>query len=185
MFHPHLLHTDNTVIVVVDMQEPFLRVIHDRERVVKNVVKLVQGAAVLAVPIVSTVQNLKSLGDVVPEIKQLLPIKPPPFEKMRFSCYADVAIASALDRIGRKQVILCGVESHICISLTALGLIHAGFQVHICEDAVSSRTEENWKLGIKKVQQAGGLINCTESVLFEMLGKAGTAEFRAILQIVK
>ena len=185
MDHPHLLHVDEVLIVVVDMQEPFLRAIHDREPLVANIVRLVQGAAVLAVPVVSTVQNLKSLGDVIPEIKQLLPIQPAPYEKMRFSCYADVAIASAIDRIGRKQVVLCGVETHICIAQTALGLIAAGFQVHVCADAVSSRTAQNKSIGLEKVRYAGGIINSTESVLYEMLGKAGTAEFRAILQIVK
>ena len=183
--HPQMLHPDETIIVVVDMQEPFLRVIHERERVVKNVCALLRGAKILRVPIVSTVQNLKAMGDVISEVKARLPPLLPPFDKMTFSCYADPGFASEISRSGRKQVLLCGVESHICISQTALGMLDAGYQVHVCTDAVSSRTVENWRMGIEKIRQAGGLVTSVESALFEMLQEAGTADFREILEIVK
>lgn len=183
--HPQLLHPDETILVVVDMQEPFLRHIHERERVVKNVCALLRGAKVLRVPMVASVQNYKVMGDVIPEVKALLPPLLPPFGKMTFSCFADSAFASEVNRSGRKQVLLCGVESHICIAQTALGMIAAGYQVHVCADAVSSRTPENWRIGIEKIRQAGGLVTSMESVLFEMLQEAGTADFREILQIVK
>jgi isochorismate hydrolase len=183
--HPHLLHPDEAIVAVVDMQEPFLRTIHERERVIGAVCRLLKGAKVLRVPIVSTVQNYKVMGDVIPEVKELLPPLLPPFGKMAFSCYADPAFASEVNRSGRKQVVLCGVESHICISQTALGMLAAGFQVHICADAVSSRTVENQRIGIEKVRQAGGLITSMETALLEMLQEAGTADFREILQIIK
>lgn len=165
------------------MQEPFLRGIHERERVVANVGRLVKGAKVLRVPIISTVQNQKAMGDVILDIRPLLPS--PPLDKMTFSCYADRRFSTDVDRSGRKQVILCGVESHICVSQTALAMLDAGFQVQVCADAVSSRTAENWRIGIEKVRQAGGLVTATESVLYELLHEAGTADFREILQIVK
>lgn len=181
--HPHLASAERAVIVVVDMQEPFLRTIFERERVVANVERLLKGAKVLRVPTVSTIQNQKAMGDAIPEIRGLLPS--PPLDKMTFSCYADRRFSTDIDRSGRKQIILCGVESHICVCQTALGMLDAGFQVQVCADAVSSRTEANWRIGIEKVRQAGGLVTSTESVLFEMLQEAGTSDFREILQIVK
>ena len=183
--HPHLLHPDETILVVVDIQEPFLRHIHERERVVKSVCGLLRGAKILRVPMVATVQNFKAMGDVIPEVKALLPPLVPPFGKMTFSCYADPGFASEVNRSGRKQVLLCGIESHICIGQTALGMLAAGYQVHVCADAVSSRTAENWRIGIEKIRQAGGLITSMETVLFEMLQEAGTSDFSAILEIVK
>jgi nicotinamidase-related amidase len=183
--HSHLLHPDDTIIVVVDMQEPFLRKIYERERLIKNVVSLLRGAKILRVPIVSTVQNFKAMLDVIPEVKAHLPPLLPPFDKLTFSCYADPGFASELNRSGRKQVLMCGVEAHICISQTALGMIAAGFQVHVCTDAVSSRTVENWRVGLEKIRQAGGLVTSMEAALFELLQQAGTADFREILEIVK
>ena len=181
--HPHLLRADEAVLVVVDMQEPFLNVIYERERVVKNVARLVLGSTALRVPIVSTVQNVRAMGGLIPEIRDLLTL--PSFEKMEFSCYASPGFAAHVDQSGRKQAVLCGVESHICVAQTALAMLQAGYQVHVCADAVSSRTAENWRIGIEKVRQAGGLVTSTESVLFEMLGEAGTPDFREILRIVK
>ena len=183
--HPHLLHPDETILIVVDMQEPFLRHIHERERLVKNVCALLKGTRILRVPAVGTVQNYKAMGDLIPEVRSLLPPLLPPFGKMTFSAFADPGFASEVNRSGRRQALLCGVESHICISQTALGMIAAGYQVHICADAVSSRTPENWRLGIEKIRQAGGLVTSTEAVLFELLQEAGTADFREILEIVK
>jgi nicotinamidase-related amidase len=183
--HSHLLYPDDTIVVVIDMQEPFLRTIYERDRVIKSVVSLLRGAKILRVPIVSTVQYFKSMGDVIPEVKAHLPPLLPPFDKLTFSSYADPAFASEVNRSGRKQVLICGVETHICVSQTALGMITAGYQVHVCADAVSSRTVENWRTGLEKIRQAGGLITSMESALFELLQQAGTADFREILAIVK
>lgn len=183
--HPQMLHSDDAIVVVVDMQEPFLRNIYERERVIKSVCRLLEGANILRVPIVSTVQNMKSLGDVIPEVKELLPRFLPPFDKMCFSCYADPGFASELNRSGRRQVILCGVETHICVSQTALAMTSAGFQVHVCADAVSSRTAENWRIGLEKARQGGALVTSLEAALFEILKVADTADFKAILKVIK
>jgi nicotinamidase-related amidase len=183
--HPHLLHADDVLLVVVDMQEPFLRNIHEKDRLVKNVCGLIQGADVLRLPIVSTVQNYAAMGDTIPEVKKLLPPLLPPFNKMSFSGYADPGFASEVNRSGRKQILLCGVETHICISQTALSMLSAGYQVHVVADAVSSRTAENWRIGLEKIRQAGCLMTSLETALFEMLREAGTPEFKEILKIVK
>lgn len=183
--HPHLLHPDNALLVAVDVQEPFLRTIYERERVLANVCALLQGMNVLRLPIISTTQYAERMGSVVPDIRKHLPPLHTPIDKMSFSCYGNGAFASELRRSGRKQVVLCGVEAHICVSQTAHDLIAAGFQVHVAVDAVSSRTEANWKLGVDKMRQGGVILGSVESVLYELLHEAGTPEFREILKIIK
>ncbi len=183
--HPNLLYPDNTLLIVMDMQESLLRAIHERDRLIKNVCTLMQGAAVLRLPIVGTTQSVEKLGDLVPEVKKLLPPLLPPFDKLTFSGYANAAFQSEVRRSGRKQILLCGVESHICISQTAHDLIGAGYQVHIVADAISSRTEANWRLGLDKMRQGGAILSSVETALYELLQEAGTPEFREILALVK
>ena len=169
----------------MDMQEPFLRNIFERERVLKNVCALVTGAKTLRLPIIATTQNAEKMGDVVPEVKSLLPPLLPVFDKMTFSAFSSPAFESEAQRCGRKQAILCGVESHICVSQTAHDLAASGFQVHVVADAVSSRSEFNWKLGLDKMRQGGVLLSSVEAALYEMLHEAGTPEFRDILKTIK
>lgn len=183
--HPNLLHADNTILAVVDVQEPFLRSIHNANRLLQNISALMQGANALRIPLLGTTQYAERMGDVLPEIKRLLPPLLPPFDKMSFSCYASPAFASEIQRSGRKQVLLCGVETHICVNQTALELSASGFQVHVVADAVSSRTEANWRLGLEKMQQSGILLSSVEMALYELLREAGTPEFREILKIIK
>ncbi len=183
--HPNLLHLDNALLTVIDMQEPFLRNIFEQERVVTNVSALIQGAAILRLPVVATTQYAERMGGIVPEILKVMPPLRPPFDKMAFSSYSAPAFVSEVQRSGRKQIILCGVESHICVCQTALEMTAAGFQVHVAVDAVSSRSEANWKLGIDKMRQGGVLVSSVEAALYEMLHEAGTPEFRDILKIIK
>ncbi|MCS6775246.1 MAG: isochorismatase family protein [Chloroherpetonaceae bacterium] len=183
--HLHLLHPDNTLLVVIDMQEPFLGAIFERERLIKNVTTLMRGMNVLRIPVVTTTQYAKRMGGVIPEIRQCLPPLVTPFDKMSFSCMASPAFASEIQRSGRKQIVLCGVESHICVSQTAHDLIAAGFQVHLAVDAISSRTEVNYRVGVDKMRQGGVILGTVESVLYELLYEAGTPEFREVLSLVK
>jgi nicotinamidase-related amidase len=183
--HPNLLHPDQSLLVVVDMQEPLLRALHDSERVVDNVRRLIQGASVVRVPVITTTQNADKLGAVAPQIKALLPPTLLPLDKMTFSCYASPSFASEVKRSDRKQIVLCGVEAHICVCQTALELAAAGFQVHVAGDATSSRTEANWRLGLDKMRQSGVLLTSVEMALYEWLREAGTPEFREILKLVK
>ena len=183
--HPHLLQPEQTLLVVIDMQEPFLRNIYEPERVQKNVCALIAGMNALRVPVFSTMQNSLKLGETIPEVKSLLQRMQAPFEKMTFSCYANLPFATELNRSGRKQILLCGVESHICVSQTAHELLAAGFQVHVAADAISARTEANWRLGLDKMRLAGVIPSSVEMALYEMLQAAGTSEFREILQIIK
>ncbi len=183
--HPHLLQPENTLILVVDMQESFLSSIFEADRLEESVCKLIKGANILRIPVISTVQNRKALGEVIPRVKSLLPPLLPPFEKMTFNCFANAGIASEIARSGRKQIVLCGMETHICISQTALGLTAGSHQVHVAADAVSSRTHENWQGGLNRMRQSGVFVTSVESVLYELLHEAGTADFRDVLAVVK
>lgn len=183
--HPHLLHVENAVLVVVDMQEPFLRNLHEPERVLDNVRAMMQGANVLRIPIIATTQAAENMGDVVETVKNLLPIQLPPFDKMTFSSMASPGFVSELQRTGRRQVLLCGVETHICISQTAHDMQGADYQVQVVTDATSSRTEANWRLGLDKMRAGRVLLTSVEMALYELLHEAGTPEFRDILKIIK
>ena len=183
--HPHLLHADSTALVVIDMQEPFLRNIYEPDRLLRNVRALMQGANTLRLPILGTTQVAEKMGDVIAPIKSLLPTQLPPFDKVTFSCMGSPSFVSELARAGRKQILLCGVESHICVNQTSHDLVAAGFQVHVVTDAVSSRTEANWRLGLEKMRAGRALMTSVEMALYELLHEAGTPEFREILNLVK
>lgn len=183
--HPHLLQSTDTIFVVVDVQQSLMRSVCEAERLNDNIRILLRGMHVLRVPVVATTQNAAKLGDVVPEIKSLLPTLLPPFDKMGFSCCSSPGFDSEIRRSGRKQVLICGVEAHICVSQTAHDLAAEGLQVHVVADAVSSRTELNCRIGLDKMRQAGILLSSTEMALFELLHEAGTPEFRDILKLVK
>jgi nicotinamidase-related amidase len=183
--HPSLLRSDHALLVVVDMQEPFLRAIWQPEPLLRNVTTLLEAARVLNVPVLATLQNAQRLGGVVEEVGRCLPKDCVPLDKLAFSAAADEKIRSAIQRSGRRQIVLCGIESHICISQTAHDLMAQGYQVHIVADAVSSRTEANWKLGLRRAETAGAILTTTESALYELLEEAGTSAFREVLKLVR
>lgn len=183
--HSTILHQEDALLLIVDMQEPFLRSIWERERLVKNVTVLLEAARQFRMPIVPTQQNTDRLGATIPEIGKKLPSLCVPFDKMSFSCCADDALMSEIQRSGRKQVLICGVEAHICIAQTALDLIAHGWQVHVAADAVSSRTQSNWQLGLNRIERAGGILTSTEAAVYELLMEAGSPEFRELLPLFK
>lgn len=188
--HPNLLDRSTSVLVVVDMQEPFLSAIHGREALTENVSLLIRAARLLGVPVLPTVQYAQRMGGVVPVIADALGVALGnggglPIDKLCFSCAGADDFTRALAATGRKQVLLCGVETHICVSQTAHDLLHAGYQVHVSPDAVSSRTLEKHKLGMERIRDAGIKPCAAEAAVFEWLYEAGTAEFKEILKLVK
>ncbi len=184
--HPHILRREDTLLVVVDMQEPFLRGIHDRERLVANVRLLIEAAAVMQVPVIPTVQYAERLGRVVPEVTQAFhDTSCVPVDKMCFSCMGVEGFLDGLASFGRRQILLCGVETHICVSQTALDLAFQGYQVHVAADAVSSRSLEKHKLGMERMRDSAVLPCAAEAAVYELLREAGTPEFKAILTLVK
>ena len=181
--HSPLLRADDAILIVVDMQEPFLRNLFERERVIRNVCILLDGAKILGVPVLATTQYAERMGGVLPEVQERLG-EAPVLDKMTFSCW-DETFRQEIERRGRRQVILCGAESHICVSQTAHDLLAAGYQVHLVEEAVSSRSESNALLGFAKMRQSGVVPASLESALYEMLGRAGIPAFREILKLIK
>lgn len=185
--HPALLGRDTSVLVVVDMQEPFLNAIHGRDALTANVLLLTHAARILGIPTIATLQYASRMGGVVPEVAEALGTEAAsgPLDKMCFSCGGSDEFLSALAATGREQVLLCGVETHICVSQTAHDLLSAGSQVHVAADAVSSRTLEKHKLGMERIRDAGVKPCAAEAAVYEWLREAGTPEFKEILKLVK
>ena len=180
----HRLTRTRAGLVVVDIQQRLLPAIFERERVVQNAVRLVQGATILRVPIVVTEQYRKGLGPTAPEVAAVIPGFAP-LEKLAFSACGADGFISALESKQISDAILCGIEAHVCVTQTCLGLVEKGFRVFVVADAISSRTAENYRLGVERMRGAGAVIVSTEMVLFELLGQAGTAAFKQILGLVK
>lgn len=185
MRHGALLNAGRTLLVVVDMQDAFLNPIWEKERVLSNVQLLAQAAKILGVPALPTVQYAERMGGVTEQITEVLPEGVRPIDKLCFSCAGQPEFLSAVKSSGRNQLLLCGIEAHICVCQTALDLIAIGFHVHIAADAVSSRSEQTWQLGLRKMEQAGAIITSTEGAIYEMMYQAGTPQFKEVLQLVK
>jgi nicotinamidase-related amidase len=180
----HRLARARSGLVVVDIQERLLPAIFEKERVAQNAARLIQGATILQVPIFATEQYRKGLGPTVPEVAAAIPGFAP-MEKLTFSACGAAGFIPALEGEKVCDAILCGIEAHVCVMQTCLELLEKSFRVFVVADAISSRTPENYRLGLDRMRAAGAVIASTEMVLFELLEQAGTAEFKQILTLVK
>lgn len=177
-----ILDREAAALVVVDVQEAFRPAVLDFDEVVGATSVLVRGASALGIPIVATEQYPRGLGSTVGELTSLGEMEGvEPLEKVEFSA----ARADGFDLGGKTQALICGIETHVCVWQTAHDLLAQGIEVHVARDAVSSRTAENRELGLRKMEAAGAVITSAETALFEMLGKAGGPEFKAIQGLVK
>ena len=179
-----MLTTESTVLIVIDIQEKLTRVMHDKEYFLENLKKLIQGAQVLDIPIIFTEQNPQGLGPTVAEVASLAPDLQP-IAKFSFSCGGDQHFAQELATLNRKQVLLAGIETHVCVYQTTLDLLSQGYQVQIVADAVASRTAENKDIGLERMKSEGASLTSTETVLFELLRVAEGTKFKEISKIVK
>jgi nicotinamidase-related amidase len=177
------LDRGRAALAVIDVQEAFRPAVLDFERVTANIGVLVQGARILGLPVLVTEQYPKGLGDTVPEVAQHL-AGVPRLEKTSFSALAADGFPAALDE-DRDQVVLCGIEAHVCVNQTAEDLLADGREVHVVADAVTSRTAENRELGVHKMERSGAVLTSVETALFELLREAGTPEFKEIQALVK
>ncbi len=180
------LEAEQCALIVVDMQEKLLPPIWEKERLVRNVQLLIRLAGILKIPSLVTTQYAKGLGNTVPEIASLLPSNPP-IDKLMFSCFGSDAFCSLLKRLPgqRTTVLLCGMETHICVMQTALGALREGYLVHVASDAVSSRTELNWRVGLDRMRSAGAILSSTEMMIYELLRSSGAPAFRELLPHLK
>ncbi len=174
------LAADRTTLVVIDVQEGFRKAVPDFDQVAKATATLIEGADAIGIPVVVTEQYPKGLGETAPEVAEHLPESAEPLEKVCFSA----ADAEGFDLGGRDQALVCGIETHVCVNQTAHDLIDSGVEVHIAEDAVASRTEANKRIGLQKMMRAGAEVTSVETALFELLGAAGTDEFRRVQKLI-
>jgi nicotinamidase-related amidase len=173
-------------LVVLDLQAKLVPAIFEPERVVRNSQLLLRLAQVLEIPLVLTSHYTKGLGKIIPEITEVTPgIEP--LEKTSFGCFGEPGFMAHLkDRAPQaNSLLVAGIESHICVTQTVLGALQAGYLVHVAADATSSRTRENWQIGLHRMERAGAVISSTEMMVYELLRVSGTSEFKAILPLLK
>ena len=178
------LSIHNSVLVIVDMQERIIPKIFDSRAVVGNAVTLIKSAEILNIPIIVTEQYPKGLGPTIPEIKDLI-IPWQPIEKICFSCFSNNNFSKKLKGLGKNNLILCGIESHVCITQTALDGLKLNYAVFFVKDAISSRTKTNKETGFERMAQAGAIPVSTEMVVFELLREAGTDKFKQIVSMIR
>lgn len=179
-----MINRNHALLLIVDIQGKLAEIVHQSETLLRNARILIEGANVLDIPIVVTEQYPKGLGHTVPSLTEVLG-DASVIEKSSFSCCGEFAFEVRLNELHKTDIILCGIETHVCVYQTAKDLIGLGFNVHLVTDAVSSRTAENRELGIRAIEQLGARLTGTEMVLFEMLQVSGTEEFKAISKLVK
>ncbi len=182
--HPKILNRNKTALLVIDIQERILPVIFEYERVVENSLKLINGFGIMNLPVYFTEQYPKGLGRTDPRLMAALhPLAP--MEKMTFSCSGAGNLFKELREKTLEQIVVCGVESHVCVTQTVLDLLANEFQVHVAADAVSSRRKFDYDTALRRMEKNGAEISLAESVLFELLNICGTDEFKAVSKLVK
>jgi isochorismate hydrolase len=185
MIERFFLDREQAVLVVVDVQERLCAAMDDKvlERLTTNIGVLQQAATTLGLPALATEQYVKGLGPTLSCLSQRF--STPATEKMTFSCCGDTDFLGSLKGTGRRQIILTGMETHVCVLQTALQLLAEGYAVHLVRDAVMSRRKENWQMALDYARQAGAVVTSTEAALFQLLRVAGTEEFKALSKLVR
>jgi nicotinamidase-related amidase len=174
----------DTLLLVIDIQGKLATSVYQSDSVVKNVSKLIRTCKLLGVPVICTEQYPKGLGGTVDELKELIGDEPP-YEKLSFSCCGNNEFIKRLRSLGRNDILVVGMETHVCVYQTCVELLEFGYNVHLVTDAVSSRSEENRSLGIRCIERAGAALTSTEMAIFELLRIAEGDTFKAISKIVK
>ena len=175
------LDRGRTVLLVVDLQQKLVPAIADRDVVVRNSLLLLRLARVLELPVVLTTQYAAGLGPTLPEVLAEAP-GVVPLDKVSFGCFGDASFLSRLRSFaGRDQLLVAGIESHICVAQTVIGALEAGYQVHVAGDAVGSRTGANREVGLARMERAGALLSSAEMASYELLARSDSAAFKAML----
>ena len=182
--HCRRISRTNAGLVVVDIQERLLPAISEKEQLVQNAVRLIKGAQILRLPLFATEQYRKGLGGTATEIAATI-ANFAPQEKVTFSSCGVPGFVETIRAKGVSDVIMCGMETHVCVCQTCLDLLAAGFRVFVVADASSSRAPQNHRTGIERMRDAGAVVVSTEMILFELLERSGTEEFRQVLALIK
>jgi nicotinamidase-related amidase len=185
MQHPNVLNAAQTALVVIDMQEAFRSKIADFAEVAARIAIMVRGAQLLNIPVIVTEQYPKGLGHTAQEIKEVLPESNEPIEKTAFSSCGAQEFVARLETAKVKQVLVCGIEAHICVNQTTHDLLASGYQVHLLTDCVTARADTNKKVALAKMRDSGAIRSSTEMALFELLRDAKHEQFKAIQELIK
>ena len=182
---PTILQRDRTALVVVDLQEKLLPAIEGRERVLRNSLLLLHLARLLELPVILTTQYARGLGATLPEIAEAAP-GVAPLDKVSFGCFGNEAFLARLASLpGRDQLLVAGIESHICVAQTVLGALETEYAVHVASDAVGARAESNRQVGLSRMERAGALISSAEMAVYELLARSDGDVFKKMLPYLK
>ena len=178
------IHKEDAVLVLIDFQERLMPAMENNEELAASVIKLIKGCNIMGVPKLVTQQYTKGLGPTIPGIHEALG-QYEPLEKTSFSAMEEPVFAKALEKTGRKTVIMAGIESHVCVQQTALDLLDKGYNVFLAADCVSSRQSSDKTYALKRTAQAGAFLTTGEAVLFELCGGSRKPGFKEISALVK
>jgi nicotinamidase-related amidase len=182
--YAEILAKDDCLLLLVDLQKTLLDACFEKDPVTRNAAALIDLAGVFEIPILASVHNPEKLGGFLPELLERIP-QPSFYSKLEFSCFENEKIFRALQETGCRTVLLAGLETHVCIFQTAAHALRLGYRVHVVADAVTSRRKVDKEVGLGRLERAGAVISSTEMVIFEMVNRAGTPEFRAVLPLLK
>ncbi len=180
-----MLTIDNSALLIIDVQGKLAQLMHNKDEMFAGLQRIIKGAKVLNLPIIWMEQVPEKLGSTTPAMAELLQDVAQPTRKSSFSCCGNTLFLKQLQATGRRQILVTGIETHICVYQTAVDLLADDYEVQLVIDAVSSRTEQNRQLGIERIKAAGATLTSTEMALFEMLRVAEGLQFKEITRIVK
>ncbi len=175
---------DNSVLLLVDVQGQLAQLMNEKDRLFNSLVTLVKGMKILEVPIIWMEQIPSKLGPTIEELSSLLP-EEKPIEKYAFSCCQEPLFMDRFNGLGRNQVLISGIETHICVFQTAYELLNQGYEVQAISDCVGSRTPENKTIGLNRIVQCGGQVTSLEMVFFELMRQAKGDGFKQIVKLIK
>lgn len=182
--HQEFLDRRDCILLLIDIQKVLLDLCVDPDRTVLNTAALIEVCELFEVPVLCTTQNADRLGGFLPELTEKIS-RPRVWDKLDFNCFENGEIAGEIEATGRKTLLIGGIEGHVCVFHTGIGALRNQYRVHIAHDAVTSRSASNRLIGLNRLDRAGAVISSTEMILFELLHRAGTKEFRALLPLLK
>ncbi len=180
-----MLRPETSLLLVVDIQEKFVPIIDGCGRVIAKSKILLKAAGLLGVPVIVSEQYPKGLGRTTAELVAAYPEGVEVLEKTAFGCLGDEAIRARVDALARRQVVVCGIETHVCVNQTVHQLLASGHQVHLIEEAIASRAASNREAGLAKMRSSGAIPSCVETALFEWMGDAKHPRFKEVQALIK
>jgi len=182
--HPDLANAGDSLLLVIDPQEKLVRMIHNREEVVETIRRLLRFASIFSLPVVLTEHYPQGLGYTVEEVKEALPAYRPVVKRV-FSCFGVPEFEEALRETGRKRLLVCGIETHICVCQTVLDALHRGYLVQVVADGVGTRRPEDHVTALERLRGAGATVTTSEALIYEITCRADGEEFKKVLDLVK